>query len=135
VIFTWDVLGSQYITVTAMNRGGAVTSTRLITVGEGITVDFNQGDTLVYTDTEGNRTIIRVPEGAVTESTSLIYSPVQSVTAPAGFSFAGRAFDLEAYRGGALLTDFTFDQAVTVTLHYVEADVEGLDEATLSLES
>ncbi|MCP4540728.1 MAG: hypothetical protein GY832_26620 [Chloroflexi bacterium] len=88
---------------------------------------------LVYTDTQGSPTVIHVPAGAVTTPTTLVYTPVETATAPSGFSFASHAFDLDAYRDGVLLPDFTFDEPVTLTIHYTEADVAGLDEGTLDL--
>lgn len=70
----------------------------------------------------------------MTESTTLVYTPVDTATALSGFSFAGHAFDLDAYRNGTLLPGFTFSGSVTVTLHYSDADVAGLDEDSLVLE-
>jgi hypothetical protein len=70
----------------------------------------------------------------VTDTTTLAYTPVETTTAPAGFVFAGHAFNLDAYRGGALLSSFTFSKPVTITIHYDESDLDGLDEDTLVLE-
>jgi parallel beta-helix repeat protein len=90
--------------------------------------------TLVYTDTQGNPTVIQVPTEAVTETTTLIYVPMGAVTAPSGFAFAGSAFDLDAYQDGSLLSSFVFRIPVTITLYYAEADVAGLDEDSLVLQ-
>jgi hypothetical protein len=90
--------------------------------------------TLVYTDAQGNPTVIQVPAGAVAEATTLVYTPVETATAPSGFAFASHAFDLEAYRGGSLLLGFIFEKPVTVTIHYSDTDVTGLDEDALVLE-
>ena len=77
---------------------------------------------------------IEFPAGAVTGTTAIVYTPVETATPPSGFSFAGHAFDLAAYRNGALLPGLTFNSPVTVTLHYADSDVAGLDEASLVLE-
>jgi glucose/mannose transport system substrate-binding protein len=90
--------------------------------------------TLVYTDTRGWTTTIQVPTGAVTETTMLGYVPVETVMAPSGFAFAGHAFDLDAYQGGALLPGFTFSVPVTITINYDRSDLGGLDEGTLVLQ-
>ena len=90
--------------------------------------------TLVYTDTQGSPTVIQVPAGAVTEPTTLVYTPVETTTTPSGFAFAGNAFELDVYQGGVLQSGFTFSVPVTITLHYTDADVAGLDEGTLMLE-
>jgi hypothetical protein len=97
------------------------------------TVDPTTGGTLIYTDTQENLTIIQLPSGAVTETTTLVYTPVQTATPPANLAFAGHAFLLEAYRNGTLLADFTFEDQITVTIHYSQANVAGLDEETLEL--
>jgi hypothetical protein len=89
--------------------------------------------TLVYTDTNGSPTIIRVPAEAVTETIMLTFSPQETVTAPSGLVFAGHAFDLEVFRDGTLLPGFAFDQPVSVTIHYTHGDVVWLDEDTLEL--
>jgi parallel beta-helix repeat protein len=89
--------------------------------------------TLVYTDTQGLATTVQVPADAVTEAVTLAYTPVETATSPFGFAFAGRAFDLDAYQGGTLLPGFTFSTPVTITLHYDEADIGGVEEDTLVL--
>ncbi len=98
------------------------------------TVSPAVGGTLIYSDTQGNpTTTVTVPPNAVTRTVTLNYTPVNSATAPAGFAFAGHAFDLRAYEGSNLLPSFTFAQPVIVTLHYTDADVAGLDENSLKL--
>ena len=91
--------------------------------------------TLVYTDTHGGQTTIHIPAGAVTETIDLLYTPVDSVTVPSGFAFLNYAFELDAYRNGGteLLRTLAFQQAVTVTIHYTDTDVIGLDESSLVL--
>jgi CSLREA domain-containing protein len=96
-------------------------------------VDPAQDTTLIFTDTLGSPTSVEIPAGAITQTVSLIYTPVISVTEPSGFSFTGHAFELEAYADDSLLSDFTFEQPVTVTLHYADSDVPDMDEATLVL--
>jgi hypothetical protein len=48
--------------------------------------------------------------------------------------FGGHAFELDAYRGDLLLPGLTFSVPVTITLHYTDTDVAGLDEDRLVLE-
>jgi branched-chain amino acid transport system substrate-binding protein len=88
---------------------------------------------LVYTDTQGSPTVIQVPAGAVTETTTLVYTPVETTTTPSGFAFASHAFDLDAYQGGALVPGLPFSVPVTVTLHYTDTDIAELDENRLVL--
>jgi hypothetical protein len=92
------------------------------------------GGTVVFTDTEQVATIVQVPGGAVSETTLLAYTPVHTATAPAGLSFAGRAFDLDVFQSGAFLpAGLDLPVPATVTVHYTETDVIGLDEASLVL--
>ena len=92
--------------------------------------------TLVYTDTQDSPTTLDVPAGAVTGTTTILYAPKapQAVTGiPSGLALGNHAFDMDAYRGGALLPGFTFQKMVTLTVEYSDADVSGLDEETLAL--
>jgi len=101
--------------------------------GTQTTVDETMGGSLVYTDTHGSSTVLQVPIGAVTDTTTLVYTSVATATAPANFAFAGRAFDLAAYRNGELLDTVSFSPAATITVHYTDTDVVGLDEEQLYL--
>jgi hypothetical protein len=96
-------------------------------------VATNTGSSLVYTDTQDSPTTIQVPTEAVTEPITLVYTPLDAATPLSGFSFAGHAFDLEAYSSGVLLPSFTFEDPITITIHYTDADIAGLDEGTLVL--
>ena len=98
-----------------------------------VTVNQDSGGTLIYTDTQGSPTVVKVPAGAVTDTTTLVYTPIQTSTAPSGFTFASHAFDLVAYRDGLPLPSFAFEKPVTVTIHYSESDVAEMDEETLKL--
>ena len=135
---TYTAAGAYTVTLTVSGPSvtDALTRTNYITIVEGtqITIDPTTGNTLVYTDIQGLTTTVQVPAGAVTETTLLIYTPVETATAPSGLAFAGHAFDLGAYRGGSLLPSLTFSVPVTVTLHYTDTNVAGLDEDALVLE-
>ena len=91
----------------------------------------NDESVFVYTDTKQCSTAIHIPRGAVSETTVLAYTAANTATAPSGFVFASRAFELDAYRNGMVSPGFTFNVPVTVTMHYSETDLAGLDETTL----
>jgi hypothetical protein len=78
-------------------------------------------------------TIINIPSGAVTESVTLFYSPIPSVPLPSEFGFANHAFELDAYLNNTIILDFVFQIPVTITIHYLDSDVTGLDETQLAL--
>ncbi len=111
------------------NDGTSFDTVTFSTVGD-------MGGTLVHTDTQGSPTIVQVTDGAITETTRLVYAPVETVTTttPAGFVFADHTFTLNAYQDDNLLPNFEFQQPVTVTIHYTDADVAGLDEESLVLD-
>lgn len=98
-----------------------------------VAVSTDTRGVLVYTDTQGSPTVIQAPADAVTAATALALTPLDSATPPAGFSFAGHAFQLEAYRDGTLLAGFAFEKPITITIHYSAVDVAGLDEDSLDL--
>jgi hypothetical protein len=92
-------------------------------------VEPAKGGTL--TDTQNLTTTVEWPAGAVTDTITLIYTPTASTHF--NLQFAGHAFELEAYTGGNLQSDFVFSKPITVTIHYSDGDVAGLDEDSLML--
>jgi hypothetical protein len=133
--YEWAQPGVYSLTVTAENCGGPVSDTHVILVGSVVTtsVDPESGGTLVYTNTQGMTTTVQVPPDAVDQATTLVYLPLQPESPPSGFAFAGQGFDLEAFQNGTLVPGLVFAQPVTVTIHYSDADVAGLDEESLTL--
>jgi hypothetical protein len=85
--------------------------------------------TLVYTDTQGLRTEVQIPAGAVTQTTTLRLTP--TLVGPlSGYAFAGHAFTLAAERSGAALPEFSFSQPLTVTIGYSTADVRVVSDTS-----
>ena len=101
--------------------------------GTQTTVDPELDSTLTYYDTAGMNTFVQIPAGAVANETTLIYTPVLSVTPPTSLLFADQAFDLNAYQEGGLVSGFTFSTPITVTLFYDDVDVTNLFEFGLGL--
>ena len=89
--------------------------------------------TLVFTSPSGGSTTIVVPTGAVTQPTTLIYTPISTTSVPPGYVFGGLAFTLVASQSGTILSDFRFLWPLAVSIHYPDGDVAGLDENTLAL--
>jgi hypothetical protein len=123
-------------------------------------IDPLTGGTLVYTDTQGLTTTIQAPAGAVSACTDLVYTPLLAPTQPLppGDQYAHHAFLLYAYPcidlhhvylplvvrngtpaahvrppspPGLAQDDPVFQVPVTMTIHYSDADVAGIDENTL----
>lgn len=90
--------------------------------------------TLVYTSTPNLVTTIDVPAGSVAATTVLSYTAVPTAVAPAGFSFAGLSFSLDAYRGNAKVEGFAFAHPISITVQYGDIDIAGMDERRLILD-
>ncbi len=116
-------------------EGVSDANTSVVIVVEAVTtVEPTENESIVISGSDGMTITVDIPTGAVTEPTQLAYAAVPTVTgAPLDFSFAGRAFRLDAYRDGTLAPGLAFEIPITVTIHYTEGDVAGLDESTLEL--
>lgn len=85
------------------------------------------------TATTNLTTSFAIPSNAVITPTTLIYTDATTPTTPAGFSFAGHGFTLDAYQNGIIVPSFAFSEPVVVTIHYADTDFVGLNESTLVL--
>jgi hypothetical protein len=128
-LFTYAISDAQSLSDTA-------TVTVAVTGGDEMAlVDPTDGGTLVYTDTQGSPTKIQVPPGAVTETMTLVFTAVETQTTSSGsFSSTICSFELDAYQGELVQESFNFGAPVTITLHYADSDVMGVDENHLVLE-
>ncbi len=122
--------GEYTVELTVSGPGGTNSAAKTITVNN---TSAETPTSLVFTDDQQNQTVVDIPAGAVTTPITLDYTPVPTVTAPGGFVFGGRAFELNASQNGTPLEGFTFNVPVTLTIHYSDADVAGLDELSLIL--
>lgn len=112
----------------------SVTTDTWVTLPDWPEVLSNTATTLSYTDTQGSETVIQIPGGAVSGAILLTYTPISTENVTSSFSIAGHVFDLDAYEAGAYLPDgYQFTRPITVTIHYTDADVAGLEEAALRL--
>lgn len=93
------------------------------------------GGTLIYIGRHGTVYTIVVPPGAVTEDLDLVFTPVLAPTQlPLGrMGYTGEVFDLDLYRNGQLVSGVSFQEAISVTIHYVNADLVGRNEDTFKL--
>ena len=134
---TYTTHGTYTVTLTVNGLGGmdSEAKTEFITAmnGDEAVIEPTLPESLVYTDTQGSLTSLVVPAGAVIDTTLLVISQVTDVTPPNKYVFADHAFDLQAYQEDDLLTGFTFEQPVTVTIAYSDGDLVNLDEVTLKL--
>ena len=94
---------------------------------------FSLPTSLTLTTTRGLVTRLDFPAGVVSQTTRLLLRPTLA-SGPAGFTFAGHAFDLTAYQQGDLQSDLAFSMPVTVNVHYEDYDLSLIsDESQLSL--
>jgi ABC-type glycerol-3-phosphate transport system substrate-binding protein len=77
------------------------------------------GGTLVYTNTEGFSATVEFAPGTVDVTETVSYVPLEDLPTD------GLAF--------ALVPNMSFDHPVTITLHYRDDDVVGMDEGSLKL--
>jgi ABC-type glycerol-3-phosphate transport system substrate-binding protein len=78
-----------------------------------------EGGTLVYTGTEEYSATVEFPAGAMAVTETVTYIPLDDLPSD------GLAF--------ALVPNLTFSEPVTITLHYRDSDVQGMDEDELKL--
>lgn len=85
--------------------------------------------TLLFTDTQGLTTTLRIPAGAVAVTTTVTVTPTTQTEVQEGLEFTGHAFWLAAQpTAGHLAGNFTFSQPVTVTIHYSDLDLNLIRE-------
>jgi len=146
VVYTASVV-HRVVTDTAEKAGVVIGSDRYdpdtadnaaddpIDIGNEMTsVTATRPCTITVVEEPGVTTTVQAPAGSVTESVTLLYTTRPAETPPAGWGYAGRAFALDAYRGGERLSGFAFQKGVTVTMTYTDADVAGLEEDSLVLD-
>jgi peptide/nickel transport system substrate-binding protein len=99
------------------------------------TVDPAVSSNLVFADTAGATITLDVPAGAVSETSTIVYTPDTAVAQshPGGFRLGGMTFDLQVCQGGECLEDYVFGQTVNITLQYRDEDVARLIEDELYL--
>ncbi|MGD2146812.1 MAG: proprotein convertase P-domain-containing protein [Anaerolineae bacterium] len=98
-----------------------------------ITVTPEGGGTLIYVNEQGYTTTVEIPAGAVSETITIILTPLDGPTHPtAPWEFAGHAFTLEAYQGPYLEPGYVFQEPMSITIHYSDEDIAAIaDEASL----
>ncbi len=77
---------------------------------------------------------LTVPPGAVTDTTRFQFKPLTDtdiISGPPGLMFAHRAFEVTAFRFGQDVHQF--GQPLTITVHYGDTDIAGLNRETLRL--
>lgn len=131
---------ADLVHVTALNVTPNITGVIGLSGGDWTTpvsapVTPGSGGTLTYIGRHGTVYTIVVPPGAVTEDLALVFTPVLAPTQlPLGrMGYTGEVFDLDLYRNGQLVSGVSFQEAISVTIHYVNADLVGRNEDTFKL--
>ena len=130
--------GSYSVGLTISGPGGedSISKEGYINVYDGVSTQVTPeiSSQLIYTSTDNFTTTIEIPSNAVTESITLEYWSIPEISAPGNFAFAGVAFNLEAFSGSAHLPSLMFQNPISVTIHYTDRMVTGMDENALTLE-
>ncbi len=101
-----------------------------------IIVTPSQSYTLTYIDKSNLPTTLIVPANAVTDEVTLLYTELDTATLgtpPMGFNFVGHSFTLNVFRGKELLSDFRFNEPITMTLGYTPELGNEIDESSLMI--
>lgn len=99
--------------------------------GESAVIQPGTGGTL-QGDLGSVSTLLTLPPGAIDEPVEMNVAVVATPPATGGFKVAGQVFAITAEtQNGAAVTHFR--QPYTLVIHYSDADVEGIDEAALTL--
>jgi hypothetical protein len=132
--YQYAAAGTYTVSLTAENSFGSSTyASTIMVVEEYEIVQPNAAATLVYTDTAGHVTTIGIPAGAVSGTTTIVFTGLENPVPPKFHLFGGIAFSLDAYQDGVLLPGFVFNEPLGVTLEYIDEDVAGIVEETLAL--
>jgi uncharacterized repeat protein (TIGR01451 family) len=95
------------------------------------------GGDLTYTDEQGLNTTVEIPANVMESDVTLIYTPLAEPDPPipADLRFANHVFDLTAYSCPDCipLRGYSFENPVTITIHYSDDDVAGINETELEL--
>ena len=137
---SYSEAGTYTVTLTATNAFSTVLTTLPVDIGHAATpVDPSMDTVLTYTHpTSGTGTIVEIPAGAVSETLELVYAELETPAADPPTStwrYAGRAFSLNLYRNGELVTSTVNfgDHPLTVTLTYTDSNIAGLNLDTLQV--
>ncbi len=132
--FIWTEDGVKQITVKAQNGVGMVSATHVITILHRHVISSN-GQTIVFTNTDDTGVTIEVPSGAVSETIELVYTSLETPSQPLtnSLTFAGQAFQLDAYLNDILQAGYTFNKPVIITVKYTDDNIQGLITDTLRI--
>ncbi len=133
--YQWETTGPKTVSVAVVGSGETVTATHSFLALEvgAVAVTPGAGGTLTLPSPGGRSITITIPPDAVTETFTLLYTPLGAPTdPPAGWRYAGRAFALSAYRLGHVVT-VPLGLPAVIALTYSDGEVAGLLEDTLRL--
>jgi len=116
------------------------TTTTTTTTGTA-TVTASGGGTATATTSGGGGATVSVPGGAVSADTTVTVTPTATTATTVSTFVAavtsgqnvvgGFVYDLSAESGGTTVT--TFNNSVTITMTYTDAQIAGIDESTLTI--
>ncbi|MDM8521226.1 5'-nucleotidase C-terminal domain-containing protein [Anaerolineales bacterium HSG6] len=125
-----EALNEYIATITPIEASDVVGGRITKSFGNSVSADT----TTTLTDVAEDIASIVVPAGAVSESITLVHSPIVTVSSvPSSFAPAGSAFSLDAFQNSSLQSDFKFDKPIIITLSYTDTDVAGKNESSLHL--
>lgn len=106
---------------------------RIVPIDVVATAQPGQPTTLSYSDPGGGAVSVQIPAGALSQATQLIFKSRAESSGRGGLRQAGISFTLTGYRNFAEVAGLTFQQPVTITITYTDADVAGIAEDELQV--
>lgn len=96
-------------------------------------IDPNRTSRFTWVDGDTVEHTIIFPVGAVDQITELRFQAWNGLERTQ--NYMGRALQITAYRDGIELTSFTILKPIVLTMHYLDTDLEQLDEQSIALDS
>ncbi len=106
---------------------GAIPTTFTVAPGSQTSLDFEFPS--------GGSLNALIPSGALEETSAIVFTPDTDVDErmPGGLFRSGKRFDLMVCPGDVCVEPYSFEDNLTLTLHYTDADVQALIEDELYL--
>lgn len=129
---TFPIMDCSLFTATATDPDGNTSEMSIMGTGQQIGAS---GGAIEYTDSQGLKTTILIPEGGVASPLTFVYTefnePLHDL--PGNLKHAGNSFSLAAYNRFVRMNGYELMAPSILTIKYSDSDVAGVDESKLKL--
>ncbi|MHC1729465.1 MAG: FG-GAP-like repeat-containing protein [Syntrophobacteraceae bacterium] len=129
---TFPVMDCSLFTATATDPDGNTSEMSIMGTGQQI---GTSGGAIEYTDSQGLKTTVFIPEGGVASPLTFVYTEFNEPQhdLPGNLKPAGNSFALAAYNRFVRMNGYEFLEPSILTIKYSDIDVAGVDESKLKL--